>query len=93
MRADYQKFGVYLNNCNADQIKLSFKEIEKILGKKLPPSAFKHESWWGNTNSQPFMKQVIKNGWKQAYVGVLTEVVEFKKVIYKQKSLIAKIPG
>ena len=26
----------------------SFEQLEKLLGRKLPPSAYKHRPWWGN---------------------------------------------
>ena len=30
------------------EIRLSFAEIERILGFKLPKSAYEHEAWWSN---------------------------------------------
>ena len=39
----------YLLEKNAEKITLTFEEIEKILNRKLPNSAYKHpEPWWSN---------------------------------------------
>ena len=32
-------------------VKLTYSEIEKILGEELPPSASKYRSWWANNDS------------------------------------------
>jgi len=34
-----------------DETTLSFKELERILGANLPPSAYKYRAWWGNDKS------------------------------------------
>jgi len=45
----YNGFKKYLLEKNEEQITLSFEEIEKILNRKLPKSAYKHpEPWWSN---------------------------------------------
>ncbi|WP_252504443.1 hypothetical protein [Sporosarcina sp. Marseille-Q4943] len=39
----------HLQNSKEEEITLSFEDIEKIVGRKLPQSAYKHpESWWSN---------------------------------------------
>lgn len=44
----YSKLGVYLQNSPNDTVKLSFKEVENILGSNLPTSAKEHQAWWAN---------------------------------------------
>lgn len=39
----------YLMNVSANEIKLTFSEIESILKESLPASAYKYKAWWGNT--------------------------------------------
>ena len=42
-----QKFLLSLPKHQTD-ITLSFEKVEKILGSKLPLSAYKHRAWWSN---------------------------------------------
>lgn len=46
----YQPLTEYLNRCRLQTFKLSFSEIEQILGFKLPYSAFTYPVWWINGN-------------------------------------------
>lgn len=44
----YEKLSAYLKRINEDSIKLTFKEIEMIIGRPLPQSAYKYKAWWAN---------------------------------------------
>lgn len=45
----YNELKNYLLEKKEEKIRLSFEEIEKILNRKLPNSAYKHpEPWWSN---------------------------------------------
>ncbi len=50
--ADYLHFVEYLRDLKKDEVDLSFEDIEKILGKKLPGSARKHDAWWYSTKKE-----------------------------------------
>jgi hypothetical protein len=41
-----------LGRTKAQTIRLTFSEIEAILGRPLPPSAYKFSAWWGNESSR-----------------------------------------
>lgn len=41
-----------LGRTRAQTIRLTFSEIEGILGRPLPPSAYKFSAWWGNESSR-----------------------------------------
>lgn len=84
MNSKYAKFGEYLANNPEDHVRVSFKDIEKILGLKLPKTAYKHDTWWANTVYQPFMKTILKSGWRQHKIEMFIEFVEFKKVFIPQ---------
>jgi hypothetical protein len=51
---------------NKQGITLKFEQIEKILNKELPPSAYKYPAWWANERDpHPPQKRAILNaGWK-----------------------------
>ena len=46
----YEPLGNYLANISAsrDSVTLTFRDLEKIIGARLPPSATKHRAWWAN---------------------------------------------
>ena len=44
----YIKLKNFLINSNQPTVKLSFRDIEKIIDSELPPSAYKHSAWWAN---------------------------------------------
>ena len=59
--------------------KVSFQEIEKIVGFKLPNSAYEHAPWWANSkggHSQSASWQDI--GWLTTELDLENEMVTFK---------------
>ncbi|PYI54042.1 DUF7662 domain-containing protein [Paenibacillus flagellatus] len=50
------------------EVRLTFLEIENILGFKLPASAYKHRSWWGNHESSTQALAWLNAGWEVAKV-------------------------
>jgi hypothetical protein len=50
MKAKYQPLQDFLSGLPRSQatVTLSFQEIEKLIGGKLPPSAYHHRAWWSN---------------------------------------------
>jgi len=44
----YYTLEKYLNNCDSSTVKLTLDEIEKVIGEKLPSSAYKYKAFWSN---------------------------------------------
>lgn len=67
----------YLKYHDGRYVKLSFKEVEKIISGKLPPSASLYREWWANGG------HMHANAWLEAEWRVeqvkLGEYVEFAK--------------
>lgn len=61
---EYEKFGKYLEEQNGKSFYIKFEEIEKIIGEKLPNSAYQYTAWWSNSDSHPLMKVVLSKNWK-----------------------------
>jgi hypothetical protein len=76
----YQSFGGFLEKQCTDEVRISFVEIEHVIGGKLPPSAHKHRPWWSNNASNSAMTKV----WLDA--GFRTEQVDMggKKLVFKR---------
>ena len=50
----YENLGAFLQKQRAQEVPLTFREIEKITGVKLPPKAQHHRAWWSNNPSTTY---------------------------------------
>ena len=57
--AKYDPLALHLSKRHKRKVRLKFKQIERIIGSRLPPSARKHGSWWSG-NSAVW----LHNGWR-----------------------------
>ena len=69
----YDALGRYLAAQPADEVPMTFGEIERVLGIQLPLSARKHRPWWSNNARNSVMTQV----WLDA--GFATEQVDMAR--------------
>src|SRR5271154_1858941 len=46
--AVYEPLGQYLQNSGFGEVPMTFQQVEKIIGRKLPASAYRHRPWWAN---------------------------------------------
>lgn len=75
----YYSLYKYLKNLETDSVELSFEEIEKILGFKLPDSAFKFRPWWGNDYYHSQSGAWLDAGWKITNIA-LGRTVKFQRI-------------
>ena len=68
----YQPLTEFLRRQPRAVVRMSFDEIERVIGAKLPPSAMHHRAWWSN-NAQ---NNVMTKAWKDA--GFESEDVDMK---------------
>jgi len=80
-RNKYQKLEEYLRNSSKQIEKLTYEDIERIIGTKLPSSAYKYRAWWSNSG-QPHAKTWSNVNWKVSSVNI-GESVTFKNIIKK----------
>jgi hypothetical protein len=75
----YAALGIYLRSQKTSEIPMSFKDIEKIVGAKLPNSK-RYPAWWSNNTSNNVMTKV----WLDA--GYRTERVDTEggKLVFKR---------
>jgi len=63
-----------------DCITLSFKQLEEILGFRLPPSSRKYRAWWANDKTHVQAADGwLRAGWKVDSVDLRKEMVTFKR--------------
>src|SRR5579863_999015 len=46
--AIYEPLGRHLRQSTAARVPMTFRDVEKIIGRKLPASAYRHRPWWAN---------------------------------------------
>ncbi len=76
----YDTFKDYLASLRGQEVPLSFAEIERIIGRKLPASARKYPAWWSNNPSNNVMTTAwLEAGYKSERVDVGSERLVFKR--------------
>lgn len=73
MRNKYGPLCDYLKRCGKSSVRLTFQEIEDIIGDKLPMSAYKYYAWWGN-------RKLTKHSQVKAYMEAGYQVDSFNLV-------------
>ncbi|WP_342304938.1 hypothetical protein [Methanolobus sp. ZRKC5] len=76
----YSNLGVYLQNSANDVMKLTFAEVENILGFNLPKSAREYPAWWANSGGSHThaIDGWLSMGWNTS-VDLNAQVVIFTK--------------
>ncbi len=77
----YEPLGVFLRGQRAQEVPLTFHEIEKITGVKLPPKAQHHRAWWSNNASNNVMTKVwLDAGYESTRVDMTARKLVFRRV-------------
>lgn len=77
----YRPLERYFEKLNKERIRLSFVEIESIIGDKLPASATQYSAWWANDKTHTQADAWLDSGWKKVKVSFSEEWVEFAKIL------------
>ena len=84
----------YLKDTNREIIKLSFKEIEQIIGEKLSKSAYNYHEFWSNTTSHSIAFGWFNAGYKKKFVDIkVKDVNTSKKGLLKSALYFVLIGG
>ncbi|MEA2928114.1 MAG: hypothetical protein QOG38_542 [Hyphomicrobiales bacterium] len=77
----YEPLGQFLRNQRTREVPLTFREIEKITGVKLPPKAQHHRAWWSNNPDNNVMTKVwLAAGFESAQVDMEGRKLVFRRV-------------
>jgi hypothetical protein len=78
----YENLGAFLQKQRVREVPLTFREIEKITGVKLPPKAQHHRAWWSNNPSNNVMTKVwLQAGYESAQVDMSARKLVFRRVV------------
>ena len=69
----YEPLTVFLRTQTKERVSMTFAEIERVVGFKLPASAIEHRAWWSNNPSN----SVMTKAWLDA--GYQSEQVDMEK--------------
>ena len=75
----YDALGRFLRNQNAERVSMSFREIEKVTGTKLPNSK-QYPAWWSNNPWNSVMTKVwLEAGFRSEQVDIAGERLVFRR--------------
>ena len=62
-------------------IAITFRDLEEIVGFRLPYSAYRHRAWWANQAKyrRPQAMAWEAAGWKTVFVNMETNTLKFKR--------------
>lgn len=65
----YDGLGEFLKSQKTAEVRMTFADIERVAGVKLPPKAQHHRAWWSNNPSNNVMTHVwLEAGFETAHV-------------------------
>src|SRR3954466_6731397 len=77
----YEPLGQFLRKQRTQEVPLTFREIEKITGVKLPPKAQHQRAWWSNNPDNNVMTKVwLPAGFANAQVDMESRKLVFRRV-------------
>jgi plasmid stability protein len=77
----YEPLARYLANQPAQELSLTFEEIETIIGSKLPPSTYEYRALWSNNPQGHVMAQAwLKAGWETSKVEMEGRKLVFRRI-------------
>ncbi len=76
----YDRLGEFLKSQRTGEVPMSFAQIERVIGSKLPPNSPQYPAWWSNNPTNNVMTKV----WLAA--GFRTEQVDTKarKLVFRR---------
>ena len=76
----YEALPQFLASVGGAAHRMSFREIETVLGFKLPKSAYEHEAWWSNNaTGHSHARAWLKFGWRTEAVDLAGRKVTFQR--------------
>lgn len=77
----YEPLTVFLKSRDHDVTSMTFQEVEAVIGRSLPPSAYEHRAWWSNNPSNNTMTRAwLAAGYKTAQVDLAGGQLTFRRI-------------
>ncbi len=75
----YEPLTRHLESRQAGDVRMTFREIERVLNRGLPMSARRHQAWWANTTSHSHADSWLRIGWRTHDLDLAGERVAFAR--------------
>jgi hypothetical protein len=80
----YEPLPQFLSAKSGTAHRLSFEQIERVLGFKLPQSAYEHEAWWSNSpTGHSHSRAWLAAGWRTQDVDLGARKVTFRRSAFR----------
>ncbi len=80
----YTRLGDFLRMQRCEVVPMTFAEIERVIGSKLPPNSPQYPAWWSNNPSNNVMTKVwLGAGFRTEQVDVKARTIVFRRVVEK----------
>ncbi len=77
----YEPLGQYLQNSGFEEVPMTFQQVAKIIGRKLPASAYRHRPWWANEErGHSHAKAWLQAGYETERVDMAGKKLVFRRV-------------
>ena len=77
----YEPLGQFLRNSAFAEVPMTFQQLEKIIGRKLPASAYRHRPWWANEErGHSHAKAWLQAGYETERVDMAGKKLVFRRV-------------
>src|SRR5579872_6940152 len=81
MMGKYSRLGEFLRAQRTKEVPMTFAEIERVIGGKLPPNSPHYPAWWSNNPSNNVMTRVwLEAGFRTEQVDVKSRKIVFRRV-------------
>jgi hypothetical protein len=86
----YAPLGDYLRRQRTQEVPMTFAEIERVTGTKLPEKAQNYPAWWSNNPSNNVMTKVwLAEGFRTEQVNIASRKLVFRRVRDKKESALS----
>lgn len=76
----YEPLTEFLRNQHSGEVRMTFEQIEHVIGRKLPPVAQRHRAWWSNSPSNNVMTRAwIEAGFRSEQVDMAARKLVFRR--------------
>ena len=90
----YSRLGEFLRAQRSKEVPMTFAEIERVIGGKLPPNSPQYPAWWSNNPSNNVMtKEWLNAGFRTEQVDVKSRRVVFRRVDEKLAATTSSPPA
>jgi hypothetical protein len=77
----YDRLGQFLQSQRNKEVPMTFAEIERVIGAKLPPNSPQYPAWWSNNPSNNVMTKVwLAAGFRTEQVDTAARKVVFRRI-------------